>query len=479
VVRSINGIATFTPSRTASRFNGWRTPSAWFSLAASLLVATFAPTRNLGLALIVLVGAVAFSCVLTPRSAPLRLYIVALLLAFMIFPLLAGERLGAVGPVVSLLAVWILAWSFGTSVASCLPSRIPQGEKVRRQWSILPFVTFGAVGLAVQGLELLRGVNLYSLQVTGQVDVGPDALLRAAVPASLAVAFWLVRLMAGSPGWQRFTAAAVAAQAIMLLFSGFRGFAAIYLLTVWLTGSAYGKQPLTVVTTGGRTRRAVSLVVSVVLLLALIQLAALRRADIAAGHGLSVAGTRTFSVDDPFAFADRFNYARYVEAAIDRASDPIASDLSSPATQILAFVPRVFWADKPIIYYGREVAYYYFDVPREYHSAETITFLGDLYVMGGPFSIVVVGASAGILFTRLVLRKRSVATGVSILSTYIAMTVFVSFEQPVILNLADAARAALVLAVLGAAARLGASTRARLLLRGRSYWRRGGALDGV
>jgi hypothetical protein len=467
VVCSINGIATSTPSLAARPFDGWRTPSAWFSLAAALLVATFAPTRNLGFSFTALIAAVAFSWVLTPRSAPLRLYIVALLLAFMIFPVLAGEPLGAVGPVVSLLAVWLLAWSFGTSVASGLTARITQGEKVRRQWSILPFVTFGAVGLAVQGVELLRGVNLYSLQVTGQVDVGPDALLRAAVPASLAVAFWLVRLTARSPGWQRATATAVAAQAVMLLFSGFRGLAAIYLLTVWLTGSAYGKRPLTVFATGSRTRRTISLVALAVLLLTLIQFAALRRADIAAGHGLFDAGTRTFSLDEPLAFADRFNYARYVEAAIDRALDPMASDLSSPATQLVAFVPRLLWADKPIIYYSREVAYYYFDVPREYHSSETITFLGDLYVMGGAFLIVVVGTTVGILFTLLVLRKRSVATGVNIVFTYVAMTVFVNFEQPVILNLADAARAALVLAVLGAAARLGASARGRLLLRGR------------
>jgi len=439
---------------SASPAVGWRMALAWFSLAASVSLAAVAPTRSIGLALFAFLTALVTVWTLTPGLLPLRLYVAALASAFAVFPSLAGEPLARVAPVISLLAVWLFALGFGAHLATVLRGRSggQDDEKPTRRNRLAPFVALGSLGLVLQAVRYLGGADPLTTQLRGEVSIGPEALLRAGAPAALAVAFWLARLTNTSNRWRFPTALGVSAQAGLLLFSGFRGAAPIYLLTIWLTGVANGSARAT--RSSRRRTVVVRLVVAVVILGGLVQFAAVRRDEIAGRLGMAGSGTRTFSAADPLAFAERYNYARYVNAALDRPPESLTSNPSSATAQLAAFVPRAVWPGKPVIDYGRDVAFEYFDVPRAYRSSETITFLGDLYVMAGPFGVGGVGAGVGALLTLLLTGHRRAPTQVSIALTFLASTTLVNFENPLILNAANAIRVGVTLGALGLAARL-------------------------
>lgn len=422
------------------------------SLGVGLLLAFHATQYRTAFSVLALACGLLASWYLTPPTVVMRAYVVMLLAGFAVFPVLAGEPLRLLAPVWAMLGIWLCGWAFGSTMAPRL-RRTVRSAHVSRDWSVVAILLLVCAGLALSAFRVAGRTSAYGSQIQGQIDASPQSLLLAAVPAGIGVLYWMVRL---SPQygarWRSWTRLAVIVQSILMLFSGFRGAAPAFLLTVWLVGRTYGVERSAA--RAGKTVRFVRIGASVLVVGTLIQIAAFQRAQISRDLGRGVTeGTRTFSLSDPLAFADRFDYVAFAGPALNADVTPAAKAAVSPVRQLQALIPRVLWPGKPAILYGEEVGLALFNVPREYHSSSTITFLGDLFVQGGAILVVIVGALFAMVFGRtLMVRRRR--TGMGIATTYLAITILLRLEQPIILSAADGFRVGLLLWAVGLTGRL-------------------------
>lgn len=403
---------------------------AWVAWLAGLGVAMAAGVRSSDLLVASLVlGATAIACFAVARGdLALRIYIIGLAIPFAVAPLYRAGFDRDLATVWWLLAVWLAGWAVGVALTR-RKRRPPKRLLFTPQRSdTAPFLIFAYIGLALQVVTFIRQGSQFSAQLNGVVDTGLNTILLAATPAAVAVAFWSSHVVSTRrlDFFRVASSLSLLAQTLLLLTSGFRAAAPGYLLTVWLLGKRC-KQGRSEGTSIAR------LTVLLATMLFLFLFASNYRSDVAASLGRSSAGTVAPRLRDlPATVAQRLDYSVYLNQAVRRAEDPRAQAVVSPVTEVAGLIPRVLWPAKPPVYYGRDVAVVFFDAPPESNSAETITWLGDLYVQGGAPLILLAGAFFGLALS-IALRILERPGILAIAAYYVVLAGALNTEAPLIL----------------------------------------------
>jgi hypothetical protein len=416
-------------------------------LALAVLLAGWPPFSSAWIAL----GAMSVALLATVHGAGSRLLIGAhvgfVVLSFVLAPLLGGHGFSSLGPMWTLAAVWFFAWAAGQYFAAPA-TRKGEPEKrastrVRQSVSASAVMFVGAMALLIQAYLIRQAQIGYAAQVRGYSSIGLASIAASVGPVALAVSYWLVRVSPRpSAGLRRASTALVVAQSVAIAATGFRGGGPLYLLTLWLLGKNWSVEQR------AKARRSLLFPLVAVGIPVLFFLGAQERARVATTVGRTSEGTELKSITAlPTQIIERFDLQPAVQAALDRADFPSARRAAAPSSQLVAFVPRFFWPDKPTIDYGKQIAYEFFDIPLQYTTASSITWLGDLYVQGGTFAVAGAGLALGFLLTR-VLANASVPTSVNLVIGFTLIQAFLNLESPVIIVAAAGLRTVIVLALL-------------------------------
>lgn len=420
-------------------------PKLWVGLV-SLLVALGLSTAVLGRTSDILVAgalltmALAAALRLSGVDLVLSLYLVGILAGFVVAPLARLNDIGTLALTWWLLAVWLFGWTAGATMgrgtADHRAGRKPGGIIAITHEGIGPLVLVGTVGLAIQALNIVRAESRFAAQFRGLVDTGPDALLGTAAPAAVAVCFWVTRTRPApaSMGTRLWTLSALALQTVLLALSGFRAAAPSYLIIVWLLGRSVAAVP----PRAHRVRQAAGLLACIA---ALFVIASYQRTELASSLGRRDAAAQRIDVRRlPDLVAQRLDYSAPVGQALRRADDPRARETVSAVAQAATAVPRALWPSKPVNTYGQDVAEVFFDIPRSSNSAETITWLGDLYVQGRAPIVLAVGLLTGFAAVRLLRLARSLSPTYRLLVVYAVTSTLFNLEAPLLLAVAHSLR---------------------------------------
>lgn len=425
-----------------------RVAAAFLLGGAGVVLAAWPPFENPLLAL----SAIAVGLALTVHGAGVRsligAYVGLIVLSFVVAPVLSGHDLRSMGPMWSLLAVWLLAWAAGQYLSDVLPRRRRRQSLATRTMdsvhvSATGVMIVGVISLVVQVLLIRSSEIGYTAQLRGFSSTGLPSIAASVGPVAIAAYYWLLRLTPGTSRRLRWVSAAlVAAQSLAIAATGFRGGAPLYVLTVWIVGKRWAtERPRKVL----RSVAAVPIAMSIV---ALFFLGAQERARVAILAGRTSEGTELRAVTAlPNQIIVRFDLQPPVQAALERASRPEARSVVSPRSQLVALVPRFLWPGKPEIDYGRRVSHEFFDIPSSYPTASSITWLGDLYVQGGTMIVLVIGLLLGCVVKRT-LEWADPRNAIGLVVVLSVAQALLNLESPILITLATALRTILALLVI-------------------------------
>ena len=377
-------------------------------------------------------------------------YVGSIVVCFVAAPLLKGQFPSTTATIWLLLAVWLAGWSLGHYVTGRLTAsadaRRPPSSR-RPLDPLLPSAVLmaGILSLVVQVFLVRAGGVGYGVQVRGDVSVGWLPVFSSIGPVALASAFTITLIHAASSGRRVFVASLVLLQAVALAATGFKGAGPLYLLIVWLVVKRWRPS------TRWRPRRIAIGAVAVVMMLALFEFAANVRRDISAAATTEAraSGLAAF-LETPALALRRVDLLTSAHPAVERAERPEAKETVSVQSQLVSYVPRALWPDKPVTNYGHDVSTVFFDIPEFYRTSSSITWVGDLFVQGGPTLVFVVALLGGVAFNR-VLRWRVHANPITVSCYFLAAQILLTLESPLLISLATALRTfvTLILAVYG------------------------------
>lgn len=363
---------------------------------------------------------------------------------FIIAPVVTGHSVDSMGAPWTLVALWFLGWSAGQYFSSTVRSAQRRGHWIRvpRSFGEVSFVAVlvvGVVSLFVQWVLLQRAQIGYAAQIRGFTSTGPLALVASVGPVALATAYVMCRIEDNSSLSRRvITCVLVGLQGLALATTGFRGGGPLYLIAIWLVRKRW--RP-------GRRMTTRGLVVAGavgVAILALFSISAQLRTQQADLAGVSSAGTRASPLAAvPRVVTERFDFLVPMHAALERSSWPRAKQAVSPSAQLISFVPRQLWLGKPTIDYGHQVAQAFFDIPAKYPTSASITWIGDLYVQGGRWAVLLAGLGLGFVIRRW-LRRTARADALGIAAYFLLVQALLSVESPILITAASALRSMFV-----------------------------------
>lgn len=417
--------------------------AALILLAAGLLLASWPPVNLPAVALMSVIGSFALA-IHGSRSRSLVLaYVVLCGIAFVLAPILGGQPIADMAHIWVLVAAWFVGWSSGQYIADAFPPRDNQRHRASlslpwRQIPLIPVLILAVSALLVQGVLLWRDEVGFVAQLRGFSSTGPVAIFASVGPVSVATAYLVTRLRpSASTSLRAFTFALAIGQALALAMTGFRGSAPLYLLTMWVVRKRWqANWP-------PNLQRLLLAALAIVSITALFTLGSRTRAEDATVAGRTSAGTEVAPLLAlPQVVVARLDYYPPMDAALTRASSRAARVATAPTSQLVAFVPRTLWPEKPHIDYGQRVAHAFFDVPPSYRTSSTITWLGDLFVQGGKLPIaliLLVGLALAALLKRWLMRPTPVDV-VHVATYFLIAEALLSLESPIIIAAANVLR---------------------------------------
>lgn len=465
-------MTTSAPKTSAVEAHEWHnwpapTPSAILSrsavsaalwlitFSASLAVVLWMPARTW---LVFVALALSTTVSLHRLTPPLQFFSLLFLASFLLFPALAEAPSAEEGATV-VIGLFLLGFLGGARLASrtyAPPAR--HWEAANRLVPVRSLLLVAAAGLLVRVLLTASGqVGLQAQYSSGSSESGPLALVASIGAACAAAAFWAIR---SQPPVARYTSllatALVLGHALSLAFSGFRGAGPSYLILVWIIGGPARRR---LSASLWSPKRLVGPMMIVALGISLFLVGAVLREGYAAAAGKTSAGTQ--GLPTLKSVIDRLDGRSAFEVAYTHRDDSLAHRAVDPRPQVAAAIPRILFPDKPVVDYGRQVAYAFYGIPYAYRTSSTVTFLGDLYINVGTTGVFLLATVLGFALQRLLERLMAAMTGLSYALTYIVSAAVLRIESPVILNAVAMLRQVVFLVLLLAVVRLIASVSRR------------------
>lgn len=423
-----------------------RCSAAFLVVGAAVALVMFPPRSRPITALASLVVAMALTVHGSGARWLISAYVALSGFAFILAPILSHHSAESMAPMWAIVAIWFSGWSAGQYFADLRSAQRERASWPSWEWSgdrwILPSVLVGIASLSVQGFLLHQSAIGYAAQIHGLTSTGPLAFVALVGPVAISTAYWLPRLVGSISRQGRvLTVILVLLQALALAATGFRGAGPLFLLTVWLVGKRW--EP------GWRLniRRAVGLSIGVLAIVTLFSIGSSTRATVADAVGTASAGTRVGSLENlPSVVIKRFDFLPSIEPALDLSSTGPAKAAVSPETEIVAFVPRLLWPGKPVIDYGEQVGQAFFNIPVGYRTSSSITWVGDLFVQGGPAAVLLTAVGLGFTLKRR-LRPRTKPDTVRLAGSFIVVNILMTLDSPLLISAAAGLRAFIVFVV--------------------------------
>lgn len=342
----------------------------------------------------------------------------------------------------------VVLWSLGVAVGAIIGHRKNRGTQgTRRDPPRWPqFVLTGAL-VAVQIYLLLSARLGYAAQLSVGLSspTGVLGLLAAAGPV-VSLMLLITALCSG-----RFVAgAAVVAilQAIVLSLTGFKGTAGILAIAV-LAAAALTLPEESPWRRPGRVAAGITV------------LSIFAVGGYFVGAGVRSVTTAELGLQSPVIGSDqalaavvsRLDLATPLQQGILYQNNPSVKAALSWTSQIVAFVPRFLWPDKPIIDYGQSVSVTVYGLPHG-ESSSTITTIGDAIVNFQTPGVVVISLLLGL---GLAVAEGRIRKGAGLLSLAFAAVLaysIVGLEAPIIVQVAGVVRDLLIVVALWGASRL-------------------------
>jgi hypothetical protein len=379
-------------------------------------------------------------------SVALKIYLVYMFVWFYLAPLLgillpsvspnlASSELGMVWLTVS---VWLLGWTAGQLLVRQHLHRAPQtSSRLSARDAGSGLIAVGAVALLVEIVGAAGGGSAYATQIAGGSNTGVAAIITSLAVPALVTGFVLL--------WATATQRTRCCLVILVLLqagvsslSGFRGPAIEFLIAL---GVSY------VVVHPTSLRHNMRLVASALLLIVIVGIpltlfASVQRHDQAASanagdqQSLSLASL-------PHTTVQRLDEAPALSAGLG-AGGPAVKQTVAMNSQLELFIPRFLWPGKPIFNYGEQLSITVYGLPASYHTAATITWLGDLYLNGGLILVLLSGLVLAVIAQGAFERVAKGRT-LSILIAVLVLQVIFSAESTLIFSLVGAFRSFLLL----------------------------------
>jgi hypothetical protein len=404
----------------------------------------------------VLVGAVV--CIALGRRSILAAVFCALVtLEFFVAPVLA--QIGSDEPRVApeTVYMWLLAVAAGAMMGATRPRstlRLANSNNGPIRWFALAVVCL----MGAQAYLVLSGDQGYAAQIQG-VGAPPSFLGTLSNVASVGVLAVCAMWQPGSIS-RSAVGALVVGEIALLVATGFRGSAPVFILAFIIVVVVAQRQHLRAVGFGKLAAVAVGLAVVIVgsftvaaHLKTEAAVAQMGRTDIdfvwTADAVLPQLGQR---LDLGPAFWDSSAYFSAVETP----------DVFSWSNQLIALIPRIFWHDKPIMDWGRQVTFYIYG--SNDRTSSTISTLGDVIVNSGLYGVLIIGIVIGIglnLIEQRVRARRAGPIGCIVFAIFVAG--LFQQEQPLGLILASGLQGLVVLFLVW---------RVAVIMSAQSTWRR-------
>ncbi|WP_203923639.1 hypothetical protein [Rugosimonospora africana] len=291
-------------------------------------------------------------------------------------------------------------------------------------------------------LITIHGVLVFNEKIGVAAQLAGGVSTPTGVMGTLATAAPIVALMllvsALSTGQRVPAAVAVAGgEVILLTLSGFRGSAAVFVITAFTVAAL--RLPRS-----SPWRRPRRIATASLLLLAISVVSFASAANVksraAADSGLSSSGTQVFGLDQALPnVAARLDLRPGLQTAIDLRDDPYAADAVSWTFQLQALVPRALWPNKPVIDYGRRVSA---EVYGQVNSASssTVTTIGDTLINFGVAGVAIASLLLGVFLALIERLSRQGSGPISLALTASAAMFIVGQEGPLILGAAGLIR---------------------------------------
>lgn len=445
-IRASGGPATKGSSDLRLPETGLAAQAAFLS-ACGVGLALFHPTLSRWAGFVLACGVVFIAWRVARRvSAAFRLYLVYVLVWFFLGPI-AGLFIPAVEPNVSTselgfvwltVTVWVIGWTIGQMVAGDRPkARSAFGKTATVVGSAGSLVAVGVVALLVELFEAIHGASAYATQIAGGVNTGIAGTVGSLAAPALSAGV-VLKWPSASLRTRVMLGLALLLQAGVSTLSGFRGPAMEFLIGV---GIAYLiVNPL--VGSGRRRTIIATVLILVAVGIPLTLFAGAQRSAQAQAHGYSGGALSLSSL--PKTVVTRFDEVPALSAGL-HASGAEVRRVASISSQLGIFVPRVLWPKKPIFNYGEQISTAVYGIPASYHTASTITWLGDLYFNGGLPLVLVAAVLLGVAARRS--WQRAVrGSAMEVLVAVLILQVLLTAESPLTISIAGALRSFLLIA---------------------------------
>ncbi len=386
------------------------------------------------------------------RATPvLRVYVIFVALWFLL-PSIDGLDTGQpqLARVWLIAALWLFAWTGGQLLFGRFDRLAPDVEQARHLHdggAVFGLIVIGLIAMAIQAHQIAEGISGYTLQISGvsntSLSGGIAGMAGPALIAAIIIARW-----SSTRRIQVTLVVLLVIEALFLTQSGIKAAAITYFLTLLLAYIAV-RPPSNARERGMLLRALMAIIVLGVPLT--IMAGAVRQAD-EVNAGYESGRTALTLVSLPRTALTRFDEVPNLGQALGPLN-PQARSVVSMTHQVESFVPRELWPEKPVFNYGEQVSSVIFGLPASYRTSSTITWLGDLYLNGGLWTILFTGVVLGSVVRRTFRRAVRAGPMMTILTVLLVSALF-NPENPIVLAIAGMLRAFLVLGLACLMARL-------------------------
>jgi hypothetical protein len=372
----------------------------------------------------------------------LRVYVVFVALWFVLPPFLGlSADQNQLNRIWVIVAIWLLSWTGGQLLLgySDRPTHTPEREGwISREDAVIGLTAIGLVAMAIQMLQIVHGATAYTQQVSGITDTSISGGTANLAGPALVAAFIMSKRV--SPRSTKVVLALlIGIEALLLTQNGFRAAAVNFLFGGLLAYIAVNPPSTNV------ERRAIARWFAVLILVGipLILIGSSVRQSAQAKSAYGGIGHTITLVSLPHNILTRWDETSNLAQSLVPLG-PQAHSAVSVTHQFEDFVPRPLWPGKPIFDYGEQVSTAIYGLPASYHTSSTVTWLGDLYLNGGPWLILASGVVLGAAVRRALQR----ATRNNTLSTIFTVSLVSALfdpENPIVLAVAGIARTVIFL----------------------------------
>lgn len=321
------------------------------------------------------------------RSRIAAVHLIQVGIYFGLGALASGELMSTVS--VSLVVVWVCA------VGGVLLSQSPRKDSPGVKCSA-PTLLHAIMGLAITAMSFYL-VRSGTVGLAAQISNGVSAAGAASVVVSVAP-LYIMSFLIAAVARRRYVVLAIIMAFVhlyVMALVAYRGAGFTFAIATILA--------LLLALPSGHSLLRKRTIILVCVALGFVgffffQVGANSRAEVAEELSANSEGTRVVSAIEFIPYAiERTSLGPALDVAV--VSEVDLPESVSWRGQAVAIVPRFVYPDKPVISYGIDIAHAYYG--QAGNSASTLTWLGDLWVNGGVYLVVVAGVLYGTCFRAL------------------------------------------------------------------------------